>query len=212
MKSRTARHCRDVARHVFTETDAARHVSTATIAFISSPRKTEYYRVTDEKVELIDFLDAATILKATKDEPAAPFKEVEEFHFAQVKRALGKFREESMVQQDTDSVNEKRKDKVSAEALKFLGTYMRRITDDAEIKQRCIALFTNIENGIYTQLTRTVRDLSRTYKSDENLMRKSQYEIDKEINDLYEKYYTIVENDTNIDNTEPNIVISETFI
>jgi len=43
-------------------------------------------------------------------------------------------------------------------------------------------------------------------------MRQNQYEIDKEINDLYEKYYTVDENDNNIDNTEPSIVISESFL
>jgi len=157
-------------------------------------------------------LDAAAILKAAKDEPSAPFKAVETFHFAQVKRALAIFHSENIVQQDIDSVNERRKDKITAEALKFLGAYMRRVTEDAEIKQRCSTLHSNIETGIYTQLTRAIRDLSRIFKGNENLMRQSRYEIDKAINDLYEKYYTVVENDTSIDNTEPTIVISESFI
>jgi len=185
--------------------------SRTTIVFIASPRKTEYYKVTEVKTEPVDFLDAAEILKAPKDELSAPFEVASEIHFTQVNRALGKFMEESTKQQDDSSLNEKRKDKVTAESQNFLRNYTL-VTADADVKQRCNLLRDYIHTGIYTHLTRSVRDLSRAFKNDKRLMREKQYEIDMKINDLYEKYYTAVESESAIDNTEPTIVISETFV
>jgi len=43
-------------------------------------------------------------------------------------------------------------------------------------------------------------------------MRDKQYEIDIRINELYDRYYTAVSTESAIDNTDPNIVISETFV
>ena len=193
----------------------------ATIAFLSSPRKNEYYKLTSSPnplpngerhhVEVIDFLDAAAILKAPKDEPTVPFKEVEEFHFEQVNCALDKFREESIRQHDSGSLNEKLKDKLTAEADNFLKTYTL-VGNDAEIKHRCHILRHYLQTGVYTKLARFVRDLSRTYKNDKRMIYEKQHEIDLKINDLYEKYYTASGNETNIDYSEPTIVISESFI
>jgi superfamily II DNA/RNA helicase len=202
LKSRTARTANKLAK------------AETTIVFVSSPRKTEYYKVTKEKTELIDFIDAATILNASKDEQSASFKSAEKIHFDQVNHALEKFRVERIVQQDTDSLNKKHehKDKVTAEAVKFLKAYMNRVSEDAEIKHCCSVLHNYIVDGIYTQLGRYIREIARRYKGDENAMRENQYEIDNEINHLHEKYFTVVDTEKNIDNTEPSIVISETFI
>jgi superfamily II DNA/RNA helicase len=180
-----------------------------TVAFISSPRKTEYYKVGNSTIESIDFIEAAAILKAPKEEQSAPFDmTAETAHFEQVNRALKKFQEESIIQQDTGSLNEQIQDRTTAEAQRFLRNYARVAKDD-DIKQRCNTLYSYVQHGIYTQLIKAIRSMSRKYKK---IMDEKQYEIDMQINDLYNKYYTAVSNESNIDNTEPNIVISETFI
>ena len=199
LKSRAMRHARNLAE------------SHTSVAFISSPRKTEYYKVTNETVESIDFLDATDILKATKEEQSAPFEIIAETHFAQVNRAMEKFRTESMKQQDTNSLNEKLKDPVSIEAISFLRNY-KTISNDDDVKQQCSALSQYVQDGVYTHLTRDVRALSRSYKNDKQAMRDKQFEIDRELNNLYEKYYTATTDEATTDNTEPNIVISETFV
>ncbi|MDR2152252.1 MAG: phospholipase D-like domain-containing protein [Helicobacteraceae bacterium] len=185
--------------------------SETTIAFISSPRKIEYYEIRGENVKSIDFLDAAAILKASPSEPSAPFEKASAFHYGQVNRALEKFNAESIAQQDGDSINKLAKDKNIIEALGFFRIY-KRVSRDTDIKSRCEALCVYIKKGIYAQLTKAVRALSRKYKNDEQTLREKQYEIDLQITNLYDKYYTVANDETNIDNTEPDVVISETFV
>ncbi|MDR1022738.1 MAG: DEAD/DEAH box helicase family protein [Prevotellaceae bacterium] len=201
MKSRVARKC----------TDAVRHASNETIAFVSSPRKTEYYNVSQSEVKPIDFLEAAFILKAKCEEQAAPFADAESIHYEQVNRALQKFKMESITQQDTGSLNELSHDRGTAEAQRFLQSYAL-VTEDDDIRSRCKRLREYIQQGIYAQLAKTVRTISRELKNDRQIMKNKQYEIDIQINELYDKYYTAVSTESTIDNTEPNIVISETFI
>jgi superfamily II DNA/RNA helicase len=200
MKSRTARAANGCAQ------------PETTIVFVSSPRKTEYYRVDSGKSERIDFLDAAAILKAGKEEPPAPFDgKAVDVHFKQVNRALEKFREERIRQQDANSLNERMKDHAATEAQKFLRNYARA-TEDANIRSRCSTLSAYIKDGIYAQLPKTICALSRKYQSDKQQMCGKRDEIDAQVNDLYGKYCTASGYESAIDNTEPNIVISETFI
>jgi superfamily II DNA/RNA helicase len=183
-----------------------------TIAFIQSPIKTEYYRVMAKKVEPIDFIDAALILKAKKNELAADFTaHVAKIHFSQVNRALKKFQEESIAQQDADSLNVQMHDKSAAEAAKFFRLYTNTTTDN-EVKQQCFTLQNYIEQGIYNKLQKEVKALAREYKGNQSLMNEKQYEIDKQINALYKTYHTDENSNYEIDNTEPNIVLSETLI
>jgi superfamily II DNA/RNA helicase len=201
MKSRVARHC------------SANLISAkSTIAFISSPRKTEYYVVSPQNaVKSIDFIDAAFILKAKREEAAAPFAEVESVHYEQVNSALQEFRSASIRQQDTGSLNEIVKDRGTAEAQSFLRNYAL-VTEDDDIRTRCNLLREYVQQGIYAQLAKTIRAISREIKNDRQTMRDKQYEIDIRINELYDRYYTAVSTESAIDNTDPNIVISETFV
>jgi chlorite dismutase len=160
-------------------------------------------------VESIDFIDAAFILKAKKDEPTADFAIAAETHFSQVNRSLAAFKAESIIQQDSDSLNSQH-DKNVSEAQKFFRLY-KNITLDNEIKQQCATLQSYIEQGIYNNLQKEIRALAREYKNNPQFMSENQYKIDIQINDLYETYYTTENSENNIDNTEPNIVLSETI-
>jgi superfamily II DNA/RNA helicase len=199
LKSRTARHALREAN------------KNTTITFIQSPVKTEYYKISDEEVESIDFIDTAFILKAKKEELAADFSVAAETHFAQVNRALKAFQIESITQQDTDSLNRQMHDKSTAEAQKFFRLY-KNITPDDEVKRQCATLQSYIGQGIYNNLQKEIKVLAREYKSNTILMSENQYKIDIQINDLYKTYYTAENSNYEIDNTEPNIVLSETLI
>ncbi|MDR1582326.1 MAG: DEAD/DEAH box helicase family protein [Prevotellaceae bacterium] len=198
MKSRTTRNTTSQAK------------SETTIAFVSSPRKTEYYRITKEKVETIDFLDAAEILKALKDEPIADFTLAAETHFEQVNRALKHFETESIMQQDADSLNVqlKIKDKNALQSLKFLRDY-KNITEDDEVKKMCSELLTLIQQGVYSKLKSLIKNIAENYKDEK---KNNQYEIDRELEAIYRDYHVNTDTNGYIDNTEPNVVISETFI
>ena len=187
--------------------------SKTTIAFIASSRKTDYYKVTQEKIESIDFLDAAFILRAPKEEPAADFNSVAKTHFDHVKRAMEKFEADTIVMQDSDSISQelKSKDRSTAQAQTFLRNYIT-ITGDSEIKQQCRVLLTYVQDGIYSQLSKTLRTISQKFKSDKRLIRESGYYIDQHIEELYKKYYTVQADFDDQGSTDPNIVISETFI
>jgi superfamily II DNA/RNA helicase len=197
MKSRTVRNATPETK------------SETTVAFISSPRKTEYYRITKEKVDKMDFLDAAEILKAKKDEPIADFASVAETHFEQVNRALKHFEAENVVQQDADSLNVqlKIKDKNALQSLRFLRDY-KNITEDGEIKKMCSELSHLIQQGVYSKLKSLIKKVAENYTVDKN----NQYEIDRQLEIIYRNYHVNTDTNSNIDNTEPSIVLSETFI
>jgi len=180
-----------------------------TIAFIQSPRKTEYYQVTDNGVKSIDFLDAAEILRAKKNEPPADFSKIAESHFMHVNRALIEFEQESIVQQDNGSIAVMQAaDKISRESQIFLRKY-KQITRDSKVKSYCTTLADLINQGVYAQLPNELKAISQKYLI---VPDEKQYEIDNMITTLYNKYNN--DNDTvfDIDNTAPTIVISETFI
>jgi superfamily II DNA/RNA helicase len=197
MKSRTTREANSKA-------DAK-----TTIAFIQSPLKTEYYIITDKnEVKSIDFLDAAEILRAKKEELPADFSKVAETHFLQVNRALKEFENESIIQQDSDSIAVMQTtDKKALEAQKFLREYAK-ITQEGEVKIACNTLANLINRGAYSQLPKELKNISRQYFT---VLFEKQYEIDKLISALYEKYNNDSETASDINNTAPAIVISETF-
>ena len=183
-----------------------------TIAFLSSPRKIQYYKIDNENITAIDFIDAAFMLKAPKDEPSADFKLSESIHFSHVNKAIETFEKETYEKNDTGSINQQvAVNKSIAMAQKFLRLYMA-VTTDADIKAKCATLLTYIQNGIYSQLAKSIRSLALNYKGNVQLMKPDEYKVNTHIDNLYKKYYTVQSEVNNIDNTSPDVVISETFI
>ena len=198
IKSRTTRNANTRAK------------SKTTIAFIQSPLKTEYYKImNNNEVISIDFLDAAEILKAEKTETSADFSKISETHFLQVNSALKKFENESIVQQDSDSISVMQtNDKKVLEAQKFLRKYVST-TQDSDVKKYCNTLVNLINRGTYSHLPKELINISRKYST---ILNEKQYEIDKLISGLYHNYNNDSDFSFDIDNTAPTIVLSETFI
>ena len=114
---------------------------------------------------------------------------------------------------DTSSINRSDLDKISLEANKFM-RFLKQVSDDSELNAQCDTLTTYINDGIYSQLPRNIRDIARNYKSDKMKIKEDINEIKKKINQLHKEYQTLNKEQRHEANdiTDPQIVISETFI
>jgi translation initiation factor 2 beta subunit (eIF-2beta)/eIF-5 len=159
----------------------------------------------------MDFLDAVHYLKAKPEEMPINFiNEVE--HYKHVNNALDKYTREYVEVSDTSSINRKDLDKTSLEANKFLRN-IEQITTDNELKSQCIELREYISEGIYAQLPRYLKALSREYKNDRERMKKEEYNIQGKISELIREYQTMSSEQKHdkINLSDPQIIISESF-
>lgn len=191
--------------------DNGKH-SGKSIIFVSSSVKTEFYLATPKGVEVIDFLDAVKYLKANPEEMPAPFKN-EELHYKHVNSALIRYTTEYVEAADTSSINRTDLDKTSLEANKFLRT-IKQLASDNELKLQCDVLMGYINEGIYAQLPRYLKNLSREYKNDRTKLKQEEYKLQAEINGLLQEYQTMNKEQRHDaqDISNPQIIISETFI
>lgn len=197
MKSRAMR---DIGKH-----------NGKSVIFVSSNIKTEFYLATSTNIETIDFLEAVEYLKAEPEEQPVPFSDDEQ-HYKHVNKALEKYSTEYVEAADTSSINRPDLDKTSLEANKFLRT-IKQITIDSELVSQCNVLTGYINEGIYAQLPRRLKKLSREYKNDQKRIREEEYKIKVEIKGLFEEYQTMDKNQRHDaqDISNPQIVISESF-
>lgn len=197
MKSRAMR---DIGKH-----------SGKSVVFVSSNIKTEFYLATSTNIETIDFLEAVEYLKAEPEEQPVPFFDDEQ-HYKHVNKALEKYSTEYVEAADTSSINRPDLDKTSLEANKFLRT-IKQITIDSELVSQCNVLTGYINEGIYAQLPRRLKKLSREYKNDQKRIREEEYKIKEEIKGLFEEYQTMDKEQRHDaqDISNPQIVISESF-
>ena len=191
--------------------DTGKH-SGKSVIFVSSNVKTEFYLATPKGVEVIDFLDAVKYLKAKPEEMPAPFKN-EELHYKHVNSALTRYTTEYVEAADTSSINRTDLDKTSLEANKFLRT-IKQLASDNELKSQCDVLLGYINEGIYAQLPRYLKNLSREYKNDRAKLKQDEYKLQAEINGLLQEYQTMNKEQRHDaqDISNPQIIISETFI
>jgi hypothetical protein len=113
-----------------------------TLAFIKSQAKLEYYRITGEKNEALDFITTAEILKAKPEEKPASFDdEMDTQHYIAVQRALAEFQKESVSLQDTDSLHHRLQaiDRKTSQAIAFLRDY-KRMSEDEHLWDICSGL------------------------------------------------------------------------
>lgn len=184
-----------------------------TIVFISSNVKTEFFLAYKGKVTTIDFLDAVAYLKAKPEELPAPFTH-EEQHYQHVNRAVAKYKSEYVEAATVDSSAKRTDlDKTALEANHFLRT-VKQIITDTETKTQCDVLMSYINEGVYAQLPRQLKAFAREYKNDRERLRKEEYEVHKRIDSLYKDYLTLnrEQRKAEQDVTDPQIIISETFI
>ena len=182
------------------------------IVFVSSNVKTEFYLASSTEIKAIDFLEAVKYLKAKPEEMPAYLSD-ESIHYKHVNSALAQFESEYVVVADTSSINRKDLDKTSQEANNFLRT-IKRLIADSHLHTNCDILTTYINEGMYAQLPRHLKDLSRKYRGDSARLRQDEYKIQNRIAALVEEYQTQNTNQRRESQnvTDPKIIISETFI
>ena len=197
MKSRTMR---DTGRH-----------SGKSVVFVSSNVKTEFYIATDKGVRAIDFLEAVKYLKAKPEEQSVPFDN-DARHYKHVNNALYKYDTEYVEAADSSSINRKDLDKTSLEARKFLNTLTQMIAD-SELISQCNVLKTYIEEGVYAQLPRRLKAMSREYRNDRAKIKSDEYRLQAEITNLFNEYQTMNREQRHgaQDVSSPQIIISESF-
>ena len=184
-----------------------------TIIFVSSDVKTEFYLATDKAVTPIDFLEAVKYLKAKPEELPATFLP-DSKNYDHVNRALRKYTAEYVEAADDSSINRTDLDNTSKTALNFLRRIKQAITDHA-VKAQCDILSNYINNGVYTQLPRRLRDLSKPYKGDKTQIKLDVDKLKREIASLIEDYQTMSDEkqkEAVPKVADPQIIISETFI
>ena len=184
-----------------------------TIIFVSSDVKTEFYLATDKTVVPIDFLEAVKYLKAKPEEQAAPFLP-DSKNYDHVNRALRKYTSEYVEAADDSSINRTDLDNISKTALNFLRKLKQTFTDSM-VKAQCDVLAAYINNGVYTQLPRRLRDLSKPYKGDKVQIKQDEDKLKREILSLVDEYQTISkekQEEAVPKVSDPQIIISETFI
>lgn len=184
-----------------------------TIIFLSSDVKTEFYLATDKTVVPIDFLEAVKYLKAKPEEQAAPFLP-DSKNYDHVNRALRKYTSEYVEAADDSSINRTDLDNISKTALNFLRKLKQTFTDSM-VKAQCDVLAAYINNGVYTQLPRRLRDLSKPYKGDKVQIKQDEDKLKREILSLVDEYQTISkekQEEAVPKVSDPQIIISETFI
>ena len=193
--------------------DTGKH-SGKSVIFVSSNVKTEFYLAASTGVEVIDFLEAVKYLKAKPEEQPVPFTN-EEGHYKHVNSALARYSTEYVEAADTSTLSANRKDldKTSLEANKFLRN-IKQITTDEELKSQCDILTGYINEGIYAQLPRYLKALSREYKNDKQKMKQDEYILQNKVSELLGEYHTMNKEQRHDaqDISNPQIIISETFI
>ena len=191
--------------------DTGKH-SGKSVVFVSSNVKIEFYLATQTGVEVIDFLEAVKYLKAKPEEQPVPFAN-EEQHYKHVNSALAQYTTEYVEAADTSSINRTDLDKTSLEANKFLRT-IKQITTDIELKSQCDVLMGYINEGIYAQLPRYLKALSREYKNDRAKMKQDEYILQNKISELLGEYQTMNKEQRHDaqDISNPQIIISESFL
>ena len=197
MKSRVMRH---TGKH-----------SGKSVIFVSSSVKTEFYLANSKGIEVIDFLEAVKYLKAQPEEQPVPFSN-EEQHYRHVNSALARYTAEYVEAADTSSINRTDLDKISLEANKFLRT-IKQISTDSELKTQCDVLIGYINEGIYAQLPRYLKTLSREYRNNRAQIKQDEYLLQNKISELLDEYQTMNREQRHEahDISNPQIIISESF-
>lgn len=192
--------------------DTGRHTD-KTIVYVSSDVKTEFYFATDKTIVPVDFLQAVKYLKAKPEEEAAPFLP-DSKNYNHVNRALRKYTSEYVEAVDDASINRTDLDNISKTALNFLRRICQVITDNAT-KLQCKTLTDYINKGVYTQLPRRLRDLSKPYKGDKVQIKQDEAKLKRALSELIGEYQTmseLMQEHAVPKASDPQIIISETFI
>lgn len=203
LKARTAR------KNQYAKTEAAKN---STLVFLKSPYKMEFYSVDrNNKVTPLTFLEAAERFEAQAGEP--PYN-IPPVHYEHVQAALDEFKKD-LLSNTTETVSSSAQaGAMISQAKKFLRD-MKAGMDEAAVKTACDALSELIERGTYTALPKEIRQLKQKLEKKSITYAQAKNQI-LALAQKYDATGTQEDEDSTpaaLDlNTEPEIVITETFV
>ncbi len=195
IKSRTGRSVKLSGKNI---------TSNSSLVYIASPYKKEFYKVTNDQVEDIGFLNVIDLFEAKPKENSIPLPK---FHYKQVGLAHNKFEADVVNMKDENiKFTPTGKDNI-AEKAKSLLRKLCRDSNDTKISENCDILTKYVELGTFTKLTRDLSKLERAHRKDKI----ADNDVVTAINGFVAKYHTVKNITKKEDNDNPYIILSETF-
>ena len=196
-------------------------MSKESIIFLSSNFKTEFYKVSDDAIVPIDFIEAAAILKAKPEERAVEFS-TDVQHYEHVRRALAQYTREYVMANDDETAVRVDLDNTSLAAQKFLRLVMQS-TQDEKIQDECGLLVRYINEGIYAKLPKLLKSFSDKFRVPNSrgkkelnraLIQQEERAIEARLSQLLEEYRTQSsgQRQMELNVSDPQVIISESFI
>ncbi len=175
------------------------NVSKTSFVFIKNYESKNYYKVSENSCEAINFLKMATHLKTNPDEKA--FLPIQNYHYQHIKKAMEFYENElNKIVQQTTNINVTHKN--DKQAIRFFKSWR----DKGFVENDIFEIFLKVlKEGKFQNLSKNIIDISKKFQNSE---------ITKEIMELQEKYNLINQNSKQNEQikTKIDIILSETFV
>ena len=188
----------------------------ASVVYITKGQKSQFYLVTgDDKPKALEFVDAAEILRAKVEEPTGDFESIKDIHYTQVERAWQAYLQSVEDDNKAPTLAQKKNDN-GTKAMSAIRVLKRAFRNDSGIYDKLTILEVYIQDGVFNRLTKSINQLNQKInKLTKNGSKVVDHadEILPVIESLYDRYYISVERlQKDDDNSNPMIIISETFM
>ena len=183
-----------------------------TLVFLKTNFRKVFFLVS-EHAEEISVLDALNYFKAAKDEPSVPRIEK---HHEHVEMALKKFRmmqDEEIQSQENNGEDSGNMGAQVSTAVNLLSNFMHEI-DDSDLYLKVAQLKTLAERGVITYIAKRLQRIQKDLRRTGGKARMTHDEALAEIIEMakkYAPYYMAEESLMNEQETEAEIILSESF-
>ncbi len=198
IKSRTARSTAQSSKDITKQ---------SSLVYIASPFKNEFYKIENNEIKDLGFLDVIDLFEAKPDEVGY---ELPDSHYQQVTMAYSKFDKDvtRMLDDDSKVTNpDIEKDKIMHKAKQFLRMVWRD-SKSCKVQDGCNVLSGYVELGTYSKLTRDIAKMERDYKKATITF----IDVENAINSYVLRYHRRKQTGIKEEDITPYVVISETFI
>jgi len=186
-------------------------LSNDTVVFIETNFRKVFYRASDLSVEEISSIDAMSYMKATPDEP-----KVERIsnHHEHVEKAISKFNDVLAQEHDADNLgyNVPEKGNLGTQvttAVSLISTVMSQIEDD-DLRNKVAHLKSLVERGVITSIAMKIQRMYRLMSS-RSALSENPIAVICNMAQKYEPYYQSESDSKKIEETTPEIILSESF-
>ena len=181
-----------------------------TLVFLNTNLRKAFYLASDEGAEALSVLDALAYFKAAQDEKKVPRIEA---HHDHVELAIKAFQNDVLVRHyEEENVSAPRANEMGVQvgmAIALLNAISREIEDDNE-KQKIAHLVSLVQRGAISAIAKRLQKLSAALRRKGKNRDSAIAEI-KAMAKKYEPYYLSEEELSHEEETEVNVILSESF-